>query len=64
MAVKYNPRLLRSLIRISLLVLAANPLSAEAWALLFPRGFYEDFPVRGWGWVSTLGPYNEHLVRD
>ena len=30
----------------------------------FPRSFYDDFPAPGWGWVSTLGPYNEHLVRD
>jgi hypothetical protein len=28
------------------------------------RAFYDDFPLSGWGWVSTLGPYNEHLVRD
>lgn len=29
-----------------------------------PRSFYHDFPVPGRGWISTLGPYNEHLVRD
>lgn len=29
-----------------------------------PRTFYEDFPLPGKAWVSTLGPYNEHLVRD
>ncbi len=34
------------------------------WALLVPRSFYDDFPLPGRDWVSTLGPYNEHLVRD
>ena len=29
-----------------------------------PRSFYEDFPLPGQDWVSTLGPYNEHLVSD
>ena len=43
---------------------AATPLSGGIWALLFPRSFYDDFPLPGSDWVSTLGPYNEHLVRD
>ena len=47
-----------------LLLLAASTLGGSMWALPFPRSFYEDFPAPGWGWVSTLGPYNEHLVRD
>jgi len=52
------------LLRGGLLFLAATPLAGGLWALLFPRAFYEDFPLPGSGWVSTLGPYNEHLVRD
>jgi hypothetical protein len=33
-------------------------------AALFPRSFFEDFPL-GRGWVAnTGGSYNEHLVRD
>ena len=47
-----------------LLLLAASTLGESMWALPFPRSFYEDFPAPGWGWVSTLGSYNEHLVRD
>lgn len=35
-----------------------------AWALLLPRSFYDDFPSAGRDWVSALGPYDEHLVRD
>jgi hypothetical protein len=34
------------------------------WALLVPRSFYDDFHLPGRDWVSTLGPYNEHHVRD
>src|SRR3712207_3108503 len=51
-------------LRGGLLFLVATPLVGGLWALLFPRAFYEDFPLPGSGWVSTLGPYNEHLVRD
>ena len=34
------------------------------WALFAPRSFYDDFPGAGRSWVSALGPYDEHLVRD
>jgi hypothetical protein len=54
----------RGLLRGGLLFLAVIPLSGGLWALLVPRAFYEDFPLPGRDWVSTLGPYNEHLVRD
>ena len=47
-----------------LLLVAATTLGAGLWALPFPRSFYGDFPFPGWDWISTLGPYNEHLVRD
>ena len=46
-----------------LLLVAATTLGAGLWALPFPRSFYGDFPFPGWDWISTLGPYNEHLVR-
>ncbi len=51
-------------LRAGLLILASAPLWVGLWALPFPRSFYEDFPLPGRDWVSTLGPYNEHLVRD
>ena len=53
----------RSWLRIGLLLLAATALGGF-WALILPRSFYEDFPLPGRDWVSSLGPYNEHLVRD
>jgi hypothetical protein len=34
------------------------------WALLAPRNFYRNFGIGSGGWVSTLGAYDEHLVRD
>src|ERR671916_1929816 len=51
-------------LRSGLLLVAATTLGAGLWALPFPRTFYGDFPFPGWDWISTLGPYNEHLVRD
>ena len=54
----------RRRLRCGLLVLAVSALTVGLWALLVPRSFYDDFPLPGMAWVSTLGPYNEHLVRD
>ena len=54
----------RTGLRIGLLVLVATALGVGLWALFLPRVFYDDFPFPGREWVSTLGPYNEHLVRD
>ena len=54
----------RAWTRAGLLLLAATTLNGSLWALPFPRSFYEDFPLPGRDWVSTLGPYDEHLVRD
>jgi hypothetical protein len=54
----------RNGLRIGLLFLAVTAISSGLWALFVPRSFYENFPLPGWDWVSTLGPYNEHLVSD
>ena len=54
----------RGWLRGGLLVLAVSALTVGLWALFLPRSFYDDFPLPGRAWVSTLGPYNEHLVRD
>jgi hypothetical protein len=54
----------RSWLRVGLLILASASLVVGLWALPFPRSFYDDFPLPGRAWISTLGPYNEHLVRD
>ncbi|MGB7860324.1 MAG: hypothetical protein WBM90_07490 [Acidimicrobiia bacterium] len=39
-------------------------LAMGVWAFLFPEHFFSDFPIAGAEWVSTLGAYNEHLMRD
>ena len=54
----------KSWVRAGLLLLASAPLVVGVWTLLVPRSFYDDFPLPGREWVSTLGPYNEQLVRD
>ncbi|MEV0727318.1 hypothetical protein [Polymorphospora sp. NPDC050346] len=50
--------------RVIVLVLALSAAVVGIWAAGFPVSFYDDFPLPGRKWVSTLGPYNEHLVRD
>jgi len=51
-------------VRLGVSLLAASALVVGVWALVLPRSFYDDFPAAGRSWVSALGPYNEHLVRD
>lgn len=45
-------------------VLALSAAFVGGWAQFAPEAFYEYFPLPGHHWVSGLGPYNEHLVRD
>jgi hypothetical protein len=52
------------LIRGGLLTLAVTQGPLGLWALLAPHSFYDDFPLGRGGWVSTLGPYNEHMTID
>lgn len=51
-------------IRVAFAFLSLGGIAVGIWALFVPMSFYEDFPLPGRGWVSALGPYNEHLVRD
>ena len=51
-------------IRIALGYLSVASLQIGVWALLAPRSFYDGFPGLGRSWVSTDGPFNEHLIRD
>lgn len=44
--------------------LGAGAMLQGLWAFGWPRVFYDRFPVDGAGWVSTLGPFNEHLTTD
>jgi hypothetical protein len=50
--------------RAALTVLAISQATVGIWGLLAPHGFYTGFPGFGHHWVSPIGPYDEHLVRD
>jgi hypothetical protein len=39
-------------------------MAVGAWAEIAPHGWYRTFPGAGHHWVSAVGPYDEHLVRD
>jgi hypothetical protein len=54
----------RRWLRGGLAVLAVTPAFVGIWATLAPRSFYDDFPGAGHHWVSAVGAYDEHLVRD
>ncbi|MEA2440639.1 MAG: hypothetical protein QOH76_2063 [Thermoleophilaceae bacterium] len=54
----------RRWLRGGIAVLALTPALVGIWATLSPRGFYDDFPGGGHHWVSAVGAYDEHLVRD
>ena len=54
----------RKELRWFMVALAVPSLVIGVWALIAPHGFYNGFPGGGRHWVSALGPYNEHLVRD
>ena len=45
-------------------VLLVADLMVGVWALVWPRGFYDDFPGGGRHWVAVDGSFNEHLIRD
>ena len=45
-------------------LLALTGIDAGIWATAWPRQFYDSFPGMGRHWVSAMGPYSEHLVRD
>jgi hypothetical protein len=47
-----------------LLLIAAFMAPVGVQAALFPRSFFNSFPV-GRGWIAAAGgAYNEHLIRD
>src|SRR5437764_10098705 len=54
----------RRLLRGGLAVLAVTPALVGIWGTVSPRGFYDGFPGAGHHWVSAVGAYDEHLVRD
>jgi hypothetical protein len=54
----------RTEIRAGLLGLAGPVIVIGAWALIAPRNWYDNFPIDSADWISSLGAFQEHLVRD
>jgi hypothetical protein len=54
----------RRWLRGGIAVMAVTPALVGIWATVSPRGFYDQFPGAGHHWVSAVGAYDEHLVRD
>ncbi len=54
----------RKEIRAGLVSLAAPVIVIGGWALIAPRSWYDNFPIGSADWISSLGAYQEHLVRD
>jgi hypothetical protein len=52
-----------TLFRLGLAGLGLIQLTDGLYALLWPRSFYEDFPL-GRGWVEAIPEYNPHLLAD
>jgi hypothetical protein len=50
--------------RLGLALVAVAQLELAIWGLVAPHSFFEEFPGAGHHWVSALGHYNQHLVRD
>jgi len=50
--------------RIGLILVAAGNAELGIWGVVAPHSFYRSYPGFGHHWVSALGVYNEHLVRD
>jgi hypothetical protein len=50
--------------RAALVLVGLGQAEVGVWGTLSPHGFYASFPGFGHHWVSAMGPYDEHLVRD
>jgi hypothetical protein len=52
------------LVRIALVFGVLEQLWTGVWSLLWPRHFYDTFPLPGHPWQAWQPSYNEHLLRD
>jgi hypothetical protein len=50
--------------RAGLALVGAAQAEIGVWGLVDPRSFFARYPGAGHHWLTALGPYNEHLVRD
>jgi hypothetical protein len=61
---RQSVRARRRLARAGVAVLATLQAEIGIWGVLAPHSFYASYPGDGHHWVSQMGPYDEHLVRD
>jgi hypothetical protein len=54
----------RLLARGALMLTAALQGEIGVWGLIAPHSFFTTYPGLGHHWVSALGRYDEHLLRD
>jgi hypothetical protein len=47
-----------------LAILGGSGAVTGLWAYVAPRHWYQTFPGFGMSWLPSLGPYNEHFVKD
>lgn len=52
------------LARAGVVVVAALQAEVGIWGLVAPHSFYASFPGAGRHWVSVMGAYDQHLLRD
>ncbi len=50
--------------RILLMLVALAQAEIGVWGVLAPHSLYASFPGFGHHWIASMGPYDEHLVRD
>lgn len=50
--------------RAGVLVVALAQAEIGVWGEVSPRGFYDTYPGAGHHWLTALGPFNGHLLRD
>jgi hypothetical protein len=50
--------------RLALALVAAAQAEIGVWGLIAPHSLFAGYPVPGHHWISELGAYNQHLVRD
>jgi len=51
-------------LRVGLAFLALVQLMTGAWAVVAPANWYRTYPGFGRHWLTSQGPYNQHLVID
>lgn len=52
------------LLRILLALVSLGQAELGVWGVASPHSLFDNYPGFGHHWISALGTYNEHLLRD